>query len=116
MGEIMNRWLGAVVGLLLAACALMISTRVYSVCTDEVAVGDTEYITGCIINPGIVSPGEYLYTVRLRPRNGQVSSTGSYYTYLRKTGRQSFEVLYRWYTPFKPAPAIEEKIKILAIA
>ena len=106
----MNKRLGAVVGLLLTASALIISTRVYSMCNDEVSVSDTEYITGCIINPGVVSAGEYLYAVRVRPRKGRASSTGSYYTYLRKTGRRSFDVLYRWYTPFKSAPEIEEKI------
>jgi hypothetical protein len=108
--RIMCKRSGAVVGLLLLASVLIISTRVYSMCNDEVSISDTEYITGCIINPGFVSPGEYLYTVRVKPRNGHVSTAGSYYTYVRKTGRHSFDVLYKWYTPFKAAPEIEEKI------
>jgi len=106
----MNKRFGAVVVLLLTASVLSISTRVHSMCSDEVSVSDTEYITGCIMNPGTVSPGEYLYTVRVRPRNGHASSAGSYYTYLRKTGRYSFEVLYKWYTPFKSDPEIEDKL------
>ena len=106
----MNKRLGAFVWLLLTASVLITSARVYPMCSDEVPISDTVYITGCIISPGTVSPGEYLYIVRVRPRNGQVSSTGSYYTYLRKTGRHSFDVLYRWYTPFKSTPEIEEKI------
>src|SRR5271157_1326493 len=110
MGRLIHQKLGVAAGLLLTVAALIISTKVYSMCSDEVFVSDTEYITGCISNPGFVSPGEYLYTVRVRPRTGRVSNAGAYYTYLGKTGRNSFDVLYRWYTPFKSAPELEEKI------
>ena len=110
MGRLTHQKLGAAAGLLLTVAALIISANVYSMCNDEVFVSDTEYITGCIRNPGLVSPGEYLYSVRVRPRDGHISSAGAYYTYLGKTGRHSFDVLYKWYTPFKSAPEIEEKI------
>jgi len=98
--------------LLLSVSALLIGTTAYSMCDDEVVVSDTEYITGCITNPGVVSPGESIYSVRLIPRKGGVSSTGAYFTYLGKTGRNSFAVLYRWYTPFRSAPEFEEKIDL----
>jgi hypothetical protein len=110
MGRLIHQKLGAAAGLLFTVVALIISTKVYSMCSDEVFVSDTEYITGCISNPGLVSPGECLYSVRVKPHNGRVSSTGAYYTYLGKTGRNSFDVMHRWYTPFKSAPEIEEKI------
>jgi len=101
---------GLATWLVLTVASLLISVDVHSMCNDEVFVSATEYITGCISNPGLVSPGECLYSVRLKPRNGSVSNTGAYYTYLGKTGRNSFKVLYRWYTPFKSSPEFEEKI------
>ena len=110
MGRLIHQKLGAAAGLLLMVVALIISAKVYSMCNDEVFVSDTEYITGCISNPGLVSPGESLYSVRVKPHNGRVSSAGAYYTYIGKTGRNSFDVMYRWYTPFKSAPELEEKI------
>lgn len=110
----MNQKPGVIIGsiLLVAALIININTKVYSMCNDEVFVSNDVYITGCIINPGVVSPGEYMYTVRMAPREGRVRKTGAYYTYLGKTGRKTFDVLHRWYSPFKSTPESEDKLNI----
>ena len=66
----MNQRSGVIIGsiLLVAALIISINTKVYSMCNDEVFVSNNVYITGCIINPGVVSPGEYIYTVRMAPQ------------------------------------------------
>ena len=110
----MNRKSAVIIKLMLLVAALIIAinTRVYSMCNDEVFVSDDVYITGCIINPGLVSPGEYIYTVRMAPRNGRILKEGTYYTYLGKTGSKAFDILHRWYSPFKSSPEIEDKLSM----
>ncbi len=88
MGRPTHQKLGAAAGLLLAVAALIISANVYSMCNDEVFVSDTEYITGCISNPGFVSPGEYLYSVRVRPRERPYQQRGSI-LYVPRKNRQA---------------------------
>jgi len=98
--------------LIVAAVIISINAKGYSMCDDEVFVSDEVYITGCIINPGVVSPGEYIFAVRMTPLNGRTRDTGAYYTYLGRTGRKTVGILYKWYTPFKSAPEIEEKLSL----
>lgn len=110
----MNRKPGVIIGSILPVAALIITinTKVYSMCNDEVFVSNDVYITGCIINPGVVSPGEYIYTVRMAPRDGRIRKTGAYFTYLGKAGKKTFDILYRWYSPFQSTPEVEDKLNI----
>lgn len=110
-GSTMNQKSVVIIGSTLLVAALIIgtNTKASSMCNDEVFVSNDVYITGCIINPGVVSPGEYIYTVRMAPRNGHVREEGTYYTYLGRTGSKAFDILYRWYAPFKSSPEIEDK-------
>ena len=110
----MNRKSAVIIGsvLLVAALIIAINTRVYSMCNDEVYVSNDVYITGCIINPGVVSPGEFIYTVRMAPRDGRIRNTGAYFTYLGRTGKKTFDILYKRYSPFKSTPEIENKLNM----
>ena len=106
----MNHKSGVVIGsILLVALITNINTKAYSMCDDEVFVSSDVYITGCIVNPGVVNPGEYIYTVRMAPREGRIRNTGAYFTYLGRTGKKTFDILYRRYSPFKSTPEIEDK-------
>lgn len=110
----MNQKSAVIIGSILLAAAVIISinTKVYSRCNDEVFVSNDVYITGCIINPGVVSPGEYIYTVRMAPQDGRVRKTGEYFTYLGRTGKKTFDILHRWYSPFQSTPEIENKLNM----
>ena len=113
MGSIMNHKSGVVIGsILLVALITNINTKAYSMCDDEVFVSSDVYITGCIVNPGVVNPGEYIYTVTMAPRDGRIRKTGAYFTYLGRTGKKTFDVLYRWYSPFKSTPEVEDKLNM----
>ena len=76
MGSILNHRPVVIMGsiLLIAALIISINTKVCSMFDDGVFVGNDVYIIGCIINPGVVSPCEYIYSVRMAPRDGRTET------------------------------------------